>query len=113
VIAVISDFSDLDEEGKQLLMNLSRHNDVILVHVTDPLDAKLPEGNLIMSDGEHQINWQNAKRQAGKKYEEHSRNLTEQFPKEMLHYNMPVVILDTLTSGNDQLVKLIAKTFSR
>jgi uncharacterized protein (DUF58 family) len=113
VVAVISDFTDLDEEGRQHLIDLSLHNDVILIHVTDPLDAKLPEGKLVVADGEHQIIWQNSKRQAGKKYEERFQDMSEKFPRDMLHYNMPVVVLDTLSAGNDQLVKHVAKAFSR
>jgi len=113
VIIVISDFSDIDDESKQHLTNLSWHNDVILVHISDPLDARLPEGKLMMADGEHQIIWQNSRHDSGKKYEDHARFITDRFPKEMLHYNIPVVQLDTLTPGNDQIIKLLAKALSR
>lgn len=52
LILVISDFDEIDERTETILGGLSRHNDVVLFLVSDPVAHKFPEGlRLIVSDG--------------------------------------------------------------
>jgi uncharacterized protein (DUF58 family) len=56
VIVVISDFDGHDDHTRDLLLNLSTHNDVIAVLVYDPFLFELPaSGELVVSDGELQV----------------------------------------------------------
>lgn len=41
-IFLVSDFSSFDRDLRQRIERLSRHNAVVLVRVTDPLDEELP-----------------------------------------------------------------------
>lgn len=55
LIVVISDFDEIDGETERVVSGLARHNDLILVPVTDPSAGKLPKGmRLIVTDGELQ-----------------------------------------------------------
>ena len=55
LVLVISDFDEIDRRTETLLGGLSRHNDVILFLVTDPVAHQFPEGlRLIVSDGQLQ-----------------------------------------------------------
>lgn len=109
VVAIISDFSDIDDELKNQFTRMSRHNDVILVHVTDPMDEKMPDGVVVLSDGEHQLLWQNNRKDAGRKYAQRFEDVHDKFPRQMLRYNVPVVVLDTLQPLNEQVVKILGK----
>ena len=52
LVMVISDFDEIDERTETLLGGLSRHNDVILFLVTDPIAHQFPGGvRLVVSDG--------------------------------------------------------------
>ncbi|WP_172292863.1 DUF58 domain-containing protein [Pseudoruegeria sp. HB172150] len=52
LIIVLSDFDGIDAEAELLISGLSRHNDLILVLVSDPMAEELPEGlRLVVSDG--------------------------------------------------------------
>lgn len=52
LIIVISDFRDLSDEAQELFARLRRHNDLLLVWVTDPLEKDLPDvGTVHVSDG--------------------------------------------------------------
>jgi len=52
LILVISDFDEIDQRTETLLGGLSRHNDVVLFLVSDPVAHNFPEGlRLIVSDG--------------------------------------------------------------
>lgn len=51
-VQVLSDFHDLDDACEQRLFELSRHNDVTLIQIQDPLESALPpDPELSVSDG--------------------------------------------------------------
>ena len=55
LVVVLSDFDGVDEETARIVSGLSRHNDLILVPVTDPSAGNLPKGlKLVVTDGELQ-----------------------------------------------------------
>ncbi|QPM88994.1 DUF58 domain-containing protein [Pseudooceanicola algae] len=55
LIVVLSDFDGIDAETEAVVAGLARHNDLILVPVTDPSAGDLPRGlRLIVTDGELQ-----------------------------------------------------------
>ena len=52
LVLVISDFDGMDEHTKTLLGGLSRHNDVILCLVSDPMADEIPANlRVVISDG--------------------------------------------------------------
>jgi uncharacterized protein (DUF58 family) len=56
VVIVISDFDGRDDRTRDLLLGLSRHNDVIAMLIYDPFLFDLPSaGALVVSDGELQV----------------------------------------------------------
>ncbi|WP_353472515.1 DUF58 domain-containing protein [Salipiger sp. H15] len=55
LIIVLSDFDGIDAETDRIVSGLSRHNDLILVPVTDPSAGEIPGGlRIIVTDGELQ-----------------------------------------------------------
>lgn len=46
LIFLLSDFRELDEQAERHLVSLSRHNDVVVIFVYDPLEAELPPPGL-------------------------------------------------------------------
>ena len=52
LIIVLSDFDGIDAETDRIVSGLARHNDLILVPVTDPSAGEIPAGlKLIVTDG--------------------------------------------------------------
>ena len=52
LIVLLSDFANLADQGRAHLVQLARHNDVILVDVHDPLETELPPpGDYRVGDG--------------------------------------------------------------
>ncbi|MEL6204763.1 MAG: DUF58 domain-containing protein [Pseudomonadota bacterium] len=52
LILVLSDFDGIDAEAEMLVSGLSRHNDLVLLPVTDPSADEVPTGlRLVVSDG--------------------------------------------------------------
>ena len=56
LVVLVSDLDGMDDETPRLLNRLTRHNDVVVVLVYDPLERELPDASLlVVSDGEFQL----------------------------------------------------------
>jgi len=56
LIFLISDFRHLDDQAQSQLSQMARHNDVVMLFIHDPLEAKLPPaGYYRISDGANEI----------------------------------------------------------
>lgn len=56
LIFLLSDFRDLDTRVESQILGISRHNDVVLLFVNDPLERQLPPaGRYRLTDGERQV----------------------------------------------------------
>ena len=63
LVFLISDFRELDEQAESHLINVARHNDVVLIQVYDPIEAELPPaGNYKVSDGDNNLQLNTADR---------------------------------------------------
>ncbi|NCD71245.1 DUF58 domain-containing protein [Mucilaginibacter agri] len=109
VVIVISDFSNIDDQTRRYLRNLSQHNDVMLVHIYDRLDQELPEGTLILSDGKRQANWRNSKRNWGKQYIDSFTEMQHNLREEFRPYDIPVVFFNTEEAIEDQIMHAMGK----
>lgn len=56
LVLILSDFDGIDETTETLIAQMSRHNDVVLCPVTDPISRQIPEDlNLVVSNGVLQV----------------------------------------------------------
>jgi uncharacterized protein (DUF58 family) len=56
VICLISDFEHFSQKSQDHIEQLSKHNDVLLIHISDPLEKKAPPpGEYLVSDGENEL----------------------------------------------------------
>jgi len=54
LVVLISDFHDFGAQAESHLMQLSRHNDVIMLYIYDPLEGELPAAGVYrVTDGVH------------------------------------------------------------
>lgn len=113
VISVISDFSHINDETRHHLRELRNHNDVILVHIHDAMDERLPDGNILLADGSRQIMWQNNRRDRGAKYRQSFTEWQSSFTDEYRRYGIPVVFLNTEEPVEQQLVRTMRKLTTR
>lgn len=51
LVVIISDFQDFNSESMKRIIGISRHNDLIVAQVFDPMEEEVPETNLVLSDG--------------------------------------------------------------
>jgi uncharacterized protein (DUF58 family) len=69
LVFLISDFRELDEQAESHLINVARHNDVVLIQVYDPIEAELPPaGSYKVSDGNNELQLNTADRKLRLEY---------------------------------------------
>ncbi|GJM60451.1 DUF58 domain-containing protein [Persicobacter diffluens] len=106
VVTLITDMNEADEETYSRLIRLSRHNDVIIVHISDPMDEELTGSDMVLTDGKKQLLWDREKKNAGEKYISRQSVLAEKLVK-MERYGMPVLTLNTSDSLEKQLNEIL------
>jgi len=108
VISVISDLSMIDEATRESLKKMSFHNDVILIHLYDPLEEALPGGKLVFTDGKYQIGWDNRRHRVGDAYRRDFQQMRKQLTDEFRHTRIPVVFFNTIEPVEDQVRQHLA-----
>ncbi len=109
VVSIIGDLSNLNDEGKHQIFSMANNNDVILIHVEDPMDAQLPEGRLVLGDGTRQIVWNNKKGEWGEKFNSSYANWKSNFIEECSKYGIGVSFMSTAIPIEEQIVKKIGQ----
>lgn len=93
---IVSDFSTLDARASQYLYQLSRHNNVICVFVSDPLEEVLPvPGFYSITDGNRRgaLNTFNGK--VRERYKDQFRERLEAIKSELDQLQIPMIRLKT------------------
>ncbi len=103
-LTIISDFSDCNAEAIKSLISLSRHNDLILLHVTDPFEENLPNEKLLLSDGNYQIQWNNKKKKLREQYRLSFAEKSQQLKEMALKYRMVYLEVSTHRPLEEQLM---------
>lgn len=109
LIMVLSDFYEITPKSKKHLIQLSKHNDVILCRITDPLEEQLPSDKLVLSDGNLQLMWDSGKKSSGEKYRKNIGENKGSFLTDMEKYGIPVIQLNSVDTIDVQL-KALFKT---
>lgn len=103
LIIIISDFVHYSEKVIKYLARLSKHNDVLLVKVFDPVERDLPEEKIIMGDGDKQIAIDGKKKSIQQKFQKGFDDDLSDFEAAMLKYRIPLIQLNTIDDIDFQL----------
>ncbi|MGX5820369.1 DUF58 domain-containing protein [Chitinophaga lutea] len=112
VVTVIGDLSMTDDQTKLHLRHLALHNDVLLAHVTDPMESDLPDGRLVLSDGRRQIRWNNARHGLGERYAQERKDALQALGEEFRRYRIPLTVFSSASTVEEQVQQYIGKQIS-
>ncbi|MDX2319164.1 MAG: DUF58 domain-containing protein [Moritella sp.] len=102
---IISDWYGFDEECADRLRALQQHNDVIAVHISDPLEQNLINvDSLITSDGHHQLQLSSQQLQRNKNALQHAYQAAFLAKHNLLQQALQLSafsIIDVGTNGNE------------
>jgi uncharacterized protein (DUF58 family) len=108
LFVVISDFNGFNEDGKKQLRQLQRENDVIAVHVKDPMEQEL-QGSIaqFVSDGVQQISLPKSQSELAMKYAKASDGQAKFVRSSFALRNLPFIEVSTDGSHVKQFQKAL------
>ncbi|MEN8189201.1 MAG: DUF58 domain-containing protein [Thermodesulfobacteriota bacterium] len=96
LICVISDFYGLSDKTLHIVKQLSRHNDVLLLPVYDPLARTLPEdASLVISDGSRQVLLDGSTGRLKKRFPEFLKGRLGSLADGLTRFGVPILPLTT------------------
>lgn len=109
---IISDFATLDERAVQYLYQLSRHNNVICVLITDPLEEVLPvPGYYSITDGRRKGALNTFNPRIRERYKEQFQERLTTITDDLDQLQIPLVRLKTNQLVVEQVRKWIAQSY--
>lgn len=114
LILIASDFDGADETTRDLLLNLTRSNDVICCLTYDPLAVRLPPADqLVVSNGELQVELELGQERVRKSILEASDKRMSAILSWQHELGIPVLPLSTAEDVPGQVVHLLGKVAAR
>jgi len=108
LVCLIGDATGADQDTIRLVTLLSAHNDVLLVFIYDPLEARLPNaGRLVMAEGELQLEVNTSERGLRQQYEAEFVQRLERIRTLSRQREIPVLPLSTATDVAGQVRDLL------
>ncbi len=108
LIAVISDFDGLDEQGREILLELRQHNDVICILIHDPSAIELPASNdYVITDGELQVELKLADKRVRRRIHEAAKGRIAGVMDTLHEISIPVLPLNTVEDVAKQVLHLL------
>ena len=96
LVCVISDFFGLSAETLRHVKLLSRHNDVMLIVVYDPLAKELPaDSSLVVSDGERLIMLDSRDDRLQKRFPDFLQGRLKTLSDELVKFGVPILPIHT------------------
>ncbi|TRZ42009.1 DUF58 domain-containing protein [Robertkochia solimangrovi] len=109
LVIIISDFFRQEESFLKSLARISRHNDVILAKVSDPLEIKLPDTDVIFGDRQQQVSLISGQDNLRGAYQEAMEKEINQFRDRTKKYRIPVLEFNTAIPIDKQLKDQLSK----
>lgn len=104
LVCIISDGAGQDDETRQLLTRIARHNDVLFGFVHDPLEADLPAaGQLCFGDGQLQLEVDTGQRKLREAFRAGFAALRAAGRRFLLLREAPVIPLNTVDDVAQQI----------
>jgi len=96
LICVISDFYGMNDDTLRHVKLLSRHNDVMLIVVYDPLAKELSaDSSLVISDGERQIMLDSRDVRLKKRFPDFLQGRLKTLSDELVRFGVPILPIHT------------------
>jgi uncharacterized protein (DUF58 family) len=108
LLAIISDFSGVNEETRNAVTRLACHNDVLALFIYDPLEARLPSfGKVIVSQGDLQLEVDTGDAELRRRFSEQFESRLKAARDLMLKRGIPVLPIHTADGVREQFMELL------
>ena len=109
LILIISDFHRYSPEVIKELAYMSRHNDVILAKVFDPLERDLPNAKIVAGSENLQSILKGNQKKVRERFQDGFDDEYQQFEAQMKKYRIPLFKIDTVSDIDMQLKEILLR----
>jgi uncharacterized protein (DUF58 family) len=111
LVFMISDFRGMDEKAYSHLANIARHNDIVLIKITDPIEIELPTaGSYKLTDGTNELQLQTSSEKSRKQYHQHYTDQNDQLEKFCRQNRIHLIQISTSDDTFDMLANGLGMT---
>ena len=110
LVVIISDFQRYRPDLIKFITRISRHNDVILAKVYDPMEQSIPKRKLIAGDKEKQLLIDGDSEGLRKTYKNVFDHEFEEFKAKMKKHRIPVLSIDTIRETDVQIKEILKRS---
>lgn len=112
LVVLISDLNRADQNTLRNLIRIRKNNDLIVAHITDPVEMELISENLTISDGEFQTQVAQD-RKLRKEFRATNVKTVERIKSDFKKYSIPYFQIDTLSDPAKQLRSVLSSNTNR
>lgn len=106
LIFMISDFRAMDEKAFSHMANISRNNDIILICITDPIEAELPaSGSYKLTDGRKELQIQTSSKKTRSAYHQQYMDHSQQLEQFCRQHRIHLISVSTADNTFEKLKK--------
>ncbi|MCM5664114.1 DUF58 domain-containing protein [Galbibacter mesophilus] len=109
LVVIISDFVRYDASVIRAIAGISRHNDVVLAKVFDPMEREIPNTKFVAGNTEKQITVDGKNNKIQKEFQSGFDTKFAEFENTMKKYRIPVFKVDTVSPVEDQLKEVFGR----
>ena len=104
LIFMISDFRNMSEKAFAQVANISRNNDIIMVKISDPIEADLPaSGSYRLTDGSNELQIETSSKQSRDEYRRRFSDRQQQIVDFCRKHRIHLINISTDDNLLDQL----------
>ncbi len=104
LIFMLSDFREMDEKAFSHLANISRHNDVVLIKITDPIETELPVSGIYrLTDGIKELQLQTSSKKIKQRYKQQHEIKSQAFEKFCRQNRIHLITISTSDNAIETL----------
>ena len=111
LVFMISDFRGMDEKAYSHLANIARHNDIVLIKITDPIEVELPtSGSYKLTDGTNELQIQTSSEKSRKEYHQRYTDQNDQLESFCRQHRIHLIQISTSDDTLDKLANGLGMT---
>jgi len=104
LVFMISDFREMNEKAYSHLANVARHNDIVLIKITDPIEIELPSsGSYKLTDGTNELQIQTSNKKIKNEYHLRYANQNDRLEKFCRQNRIHLIQISTSDNSLDKL----------
>lgn len=111
LVFMISDFREMNEKAYSHLANIARHNDIVLIKITDPIEVELPaSGSYKLTDGKKEIQIQTSSDKTRNEYHQRYTDQNDQLENFCRQNRIHIIQISTSDDTFEKLANGLGKS---